>query len=298
MSVKSPGSEPIYKRLYAFREMVADLLLVLLEFQSKDDRTMALRVLEYTAMLYREMLRERRLADGFLPPVLPVVLYNGDAPWRSASNMRELVAPTGPALARFQPSQCHIVLDERRIASDDPRLQELTKAVVLVEQSRSPQDLLRVVGLLLQALGTGSEELKQAFADWLSVLSRRLAGVSQTRPATLPSLREVKMTLEERVAEWHKPYIEQGREEGREEGISLGREEGMRLAREARQEAIDQQRQMLRRQVAVRFGGEVADRVGRVLATESNPERLAEAGEAVARCATGDQLLATLQDPR
>ena len=344
MSAKPPGSDPIYKRLYAFREMVADLLrslfpddalgadygslerlpaeyvgdnyrlrrgdtvwrlraraaedrggwlhvLVLLEFQSKDDRTMALRVLEYTAMLYRELLREHRLApDGFLPPVLPVVLYNGDAPWRSASDMRELVAPTGPALARFQPSQSHIVLDERRIAADDPRLQELTKAVVLVEQSRSPQDLLRVVSLLLQALGTGSEELKQAFADWLFVLSRRLAGVSQTRPATVPSLREVKMTLEERVAEWHKPYIEQGREEG----ISLGREEGLRLAREARQEGVDQQRQMLRRQVAVRFGGAVADRVARVLASESDPERLADVGEAVMRCATGDDLLAAL----
>lgn len=96
------------------------------------------------------------------------------------------------------------------------------------------------------------------------------------------------MTLEERVAQWHKPYIEQGREEGRAEGISLGREEG---AREARQEAVDQQRQLLRRQVAVRFGAAAADRVSRALATESDPERLADVGEAILRCATGDELL-------
>ena len=350
MCTKTPGSDPIYKRLYAFREMVADLLrsifpddalgadygslerlpaeyvgddyrhrrgdsvwrfraraaegrggwlhvLVLLEFQSKDDRTMAVRVLEYTAMLYRELMRDGRLgADGLLPPVLPVVLYNGDAPWRSAAEMRTLVAPTGPALAPYQPSQRHIVLDERHWSADDPRLRELTKAVVLVEQSRSPQDLLRVVGLLLNALGAGREELAQAFADWLSLLSRRLAGVPAAPPPTGQSLQEVKMTLEERVAQWHKPYIQQGREEGlslgREEGLSRGREEGLRLAR---QEAVEQQRQLLRGMAAVRFGAMAADGVARALANEPDPVRFAEVGEAIARCATSAELLQALE---
>ena len=104
MSDKAPGSDPIYKRLYAFPEMVADLLrsvlpadalgtldlstldkmsasyvgdnyrrrrgdavgrvrradrwayvMVLLEFQSSSDAAMALRVMEYTVMLYKEL---------------------------------------------------------------------------------------------------------------------------------------------------------------------------------------------------------------------------------------------------
>ena len=168
-----PGSDPVYKRLYAFPEMVADLLrslfpddalgadydslrrlpaeyvaddyrqrrgdavwrlnaesaqggwlhvLVLLEFQSTDDPSMALRVLEYTAMLYRELLREGSGGGELLPPVLPVVLYNGDLPWRSAAQVRDLVARTGSALSPYQPSQRHVVLDERRAAADDPRL--------------------------------------------------------------------------------------------------------------------------------------------------------------------------------
>ena len=57
-------------------------MLVMLEFQSRDDPGMALRVLEYTAMLYRELLRED-WGGAPLPPVLPVVLYNGHRPWRS-----------------------------------------------------------------------------------------------------------------------------------------------------------------------------------------------------------------------
>ena len=39
------------------------------------------------------------------------------------------------------------------------------------------------------------------------------------------------VSLEERVAEWPRPYIRQGREEGRREGISLGREQGISLGR-------------------------------------------------------------------
>ena len=335
MNAKAPGSDPIYKRLLAFPEVVADLLrsllpenlgidesslrklpaeyvaddyrqrrgdtvwrvraraegrrgwlhvLVLLEFQSTDDETMALRVLEYTAMLYRELVREgHRGPDRLLPPVLPVVLYNGDAPWRSASEVRDLIATTGRALAPFQPSQRHIVLDERRTRADDPNLGDLTRAMVRVEQSRSPEDLARVATFLKDRLRDGRNELRQAFADWLEALMRRLEGAAEAAEQPKRSLEEVTMTLEERVAEWPKPYIRQGREEGLDEGIRQGREEG-------RGEGIAQQRLLLRRQAAERFGTVTGDRLAYILA-EADPERLAEVGMAIVRCATGDELL-------
>ena len=159
MSENTPGSDPIYKRLYAFPEMVADLLrsvlpaaafdaldlstldkvpasyvgddfrqrhgdavwrvyaagrwtyvLVLLEFQSSSDAAMALRVLEYTVMLYKELLRTKRATLGDLPPVLPIVLYNGESPWSAAQDVADLIGETGPALLAYQPSQRHLVL--------------------------------------------------------------------------------------------------------------------------------------------------------------------------------------------
>ena len=108
------------------------------------------------------------------------------------------------------------------------------------------------------------------------------------------------VSLEERVAEWPKPYIRQGialgreegislgREEGREEGISLGREEGISLGRE---EGIEQQRQMLRRLAAVRFGAAIGDRLAVAIGAEGDPQRLMEVAEAIVRCATGSELL-------
>jgi predicted transposase YdaD len=53
-------------------------LYVLIEFQSTVDRFMALRVLTYVGLLCQDLVRQRVL-DGVkrLPPVLPIVLYNG-----------------------------------------------------------------------------------------------------------------------------------------------------------------------------------------------------------------------------
>ena len=67
-------------------------VLVLLEFQSTAaDRTMALRMLDYTAGLYRDVLRESRARR--LPTVLPIVLYHGKRPWRAREEVAELADP-------------------------------------------------------------------------------------------------------------------------------------------------------------------------------------------------------------
>lgn len=67
---------------------------------------MALRNLEYTALLYRELERRGELGTpGTWPPVLPVVLYNGEARWTAELEMRELIAPVPSLLGPCQPSQ-------------------------------------------------------------------------------------------------------------------------------------------------------------------------------------------------
>ena len=54
------------------------------------------------ALLYEELVRNGAVASGEpLPPVLPLVLYNGARPWRVAREMGELIAAVGPELARF-----------------------------------------------------------------------------------------------------------------------------------------------------------------------------------------------------
>ena len=76
------------------------------------------------------------------------------------------------------------------------------------------------------------------------------------------------MSLEERVAQWREPYIQQG--------ISLG---------------MEHERQLLRRQAAARFDSGTAERLAAVIGAEADPQRLEEVGEAIVLCATGGELL-------
>ena len=246
-------------------------VLVLLEFQSRDDPDMALRILEYTALLYRERLRNEALApDGLRPPVLPVVLYNGEARWTAALEVRELVSPVGPSLSPYQPSQRYLVLDERHVEEDDLPSRNLMKAVVGLEQSRTTADLLRVVVALQEWLPTGRDgELMRAFAEWVRRLEKRLApaGAEELPPAE--TLQEVRMTLEERVSQWPKEWFQQGFERG-----------------------LEHERALLCRQVASRFGVDTAEPLSAALAGTTDPDRLADIGDWLVRCDTGEEFLA------
>ena len=79
------------------------------------------------------------------------------------------------------------------------------------------------------------------------------------------------MTLVERVAEWPKQWLR----EGREQGVAEGREQG-----------VDQQRALPCRQAAARFDADAAARLADLLAPIVDPERLAEVGDWLVRCET------------
>ena len=125
-------------------------LLVLLEFQAQDDRWMALRILTYTGLLLLELARNQppEVAGERLPAVLPVVLYNGTEPWTAAPDMGSLITPVGPWLAPYQPAQRYYLIDLQRVAADDLPYRNLLRAVARLEQSRSPEDVMRAVKAL------------------------------------------------------------------------------------------------------------------------------------------------------
>ena len=82
--------------------------------------------------------------------------------------------------------------------------------------------------------------------------------------------------LEHRMDEWEQEWFRQGREEG----IRRGREEGRA-----------EERALLLRLAARRFGADTAEALGRLLEGVDDADRLAEIGEMVVDCRTGGDLL-------
>ena len=243
---------------------------LLLEFQSRVDRFMALRILAYVALLYQQLVRDGELSpEGLLPPVLPVVLYNGERRWRAPQDVSELVETVPGALSRYAPRLRHLLLDEG--AYDEKALAEqrnLVAALFRLERACDPDAVAEVLGGLAEWLGAPQQSsLRRAFTVWLGrvLLPARVPGVE------IPELRElaeVRSMLAERVKEWTRQWkaeglaegreegrrlgLEEGRQEGREEGRQEGREEGRQ---EGRQEGREEgERRLLRRQLERRFG--------------------------------------------
>ena len=144
-------------------------LVVLLEFQATVDSAMALRMLTYTALLYQRLDADGVLRDhGALPPVLPVVLYNGRGPWTAPVEMTDLVAAGSDLLAPYQPSQRYYLLDGARVAGADLPADNLVSALIALEKTRDParlRDALQALGDLLRA--QGDDHLTRAFVTWL-----------------------------------------------------------------------------------------------------------------------------------
>ena len=84
--------------------------------------------------------------DGAVPPVPPLVLYNGEARRRAAVEVGESIAPVGPELAPYQPSQRHVVVDERHVGVEDLPASNPMAAVSGLARSRPPEDVVRVAG--------------------------------------------------------------------------------------------------------------------------------------------------------
>ncbi len=215
------------------------------------------------------------VAGERLPAVLPVVLYNGAEPW-TAPDVGSLITPVGPWLAPYRPAQRYHLID-------------LFRAVARLEQSRSPQDVMRAVKTLRRWLSRrDAEELQRAFVDWLRQMAERMAPPGAMVPA-IRALEEASMTLVERVVEWPKQWLREGREQGVAEGraqeVAEGREQGLT-------QGFHQQRALLCGLAGARFGADATARLADLLAPVSDPDRLAEAGDWRVRCETAATLFA------
>jgi flagellar biosynthesis/type III secretory pathway protein FliH len=215
---------------------------LLIEFQSTIDRFMAVRILVYLGLLYQDLIRIGHVTgERQLPPVLPVVLYNGNRRWNAPEEISELIVPVPGGLDRYRPQLRYLLVDEGRYADSELAVQRnLAAALFRLEKSRGPDDVQQVLAALVEWLEAPEQSsLRRAFTVWLKrvFLPGRMPGVALLE---LNDLQEVRSMLSERVIEWTEQWKQQGLEEGRLKGLQEGRQEGLQ---EGRQEGLQEGRQ-------------------------------------------------------
>lgn len=193
-------------------------IYLLLEFQSTDEPFLAVRVFDYDAGLYRQLVKALRPRRGDrLPIVLPVVVYRGQPAWRSETEVFELIEDGPAELTAYLPHLRFLLLDanayppEQAAAMGNP-----VACLFWLESSRELE--VKPIEALDQLLSDPEHaDLRRAFALWLTqvFLPSRLPEV--TAPEVM-NLEEVSPMVTEHAIDWTKPMLDKGLREGRREG--------------------------------------------------------------------------------
>ena len=172
-AMKKRDSDVVWSAQLKNSEQIIYLYL-LLEFQSGVDKSMPIRMLQYVAALYDDLNKQKRLSlKQGLPPVFPIVLYNGQAQWTAKPDLHSLYKNLPDYLAPYQPQLRYYLIDEERV--EDAKINSVINGISTIfsfekaheyaQARHSTQKLVRY----LESLGEDKRALAMAVLKWVTV---------------------------------------------------------------------------------------------------------------------------------
>jgi hypothetical protein len=196
-------------------------LLLMLEFQSSPDRWMALRVMVYAGLVWQHLIKEKRMTtDGRLPPVFPVVVYNGDPGWIMPLSLDPLIGlPPESPLWQWQPQVRYHIIDEGAFSETDLASRDTLAALLFrLENCREADQVIALVDAVIDWFRRhdGFDALRPMFA---ALAGRVVTMTDGAAPSVQVSenLLEVRTMLATRAAEWKQQWRQEGQQEGKAE---------------------------------------------------------------------------------
>jgi len=201
-------------------------------------------------LLYQDIVKSEQLKKGvLLPPILPLVLYNGSKEWVSPLELNSLFESVPEPFRQYQPQVKYLLIDEGRYADEllEP-LENIVAVLFRLENSVSSQQFENALDSLIKWLQKPDQvNLQRIFTLWIKrvLLPRKLVG---QKVPDLTQLHEIKTMLAERNDQWTKTWEQHGIEKGIEKGIEQGIEQGIEKGRQQGEATI------LLRQLTKKFG--------------------------------------------
>ena len=279
-------------------------LVLLFEFQSKEDKRMATRALLETAMCYQSFAEGRGAgAEGEASAVLVVVVKSFEGRWRgSPSKASELEKLVPEELRPFIYGQRVVLLDEQaeaaKGASLDLRKAGRLRAGLALGYEEDPERVAQAFAVLERL---AAPALREAYLAWIRVQMIDWKGSGKT-VEQLKTLKEAAKVYTNQFARVAKAAQARGQKLGEARGQRIGEARGQKLGEargqelgEARGQKLGEARGLRRAYVETakwKFGADVAERLADVLAGVTDRSRLARMGRLLAECETGDELIA------
>jgi predicted transposase/invertase (TIGR01784 family) len=162
---------------------------LLLEMQSSVDFRMPYRMLLYQVEIWRYLLQNEEDALSNrktfqLPPIVPIVLYNGKQKWSAELEFRKLLANEnlfGSELLNFE----YLLIDVARYTEEELlSLSNTIGSVFLLDQTEDQEQLLNRLGKLMNTIQQLPTDSQQKFVAWMANI------LLQKLPENEPSLQQ------------------------------------------------------------------------------------------------------------
>ncbi|MBS0420664.1 MAG: Rpn family recombination-promoting nuclease/putative transposase [Proteobacteria bacterium] len=194
-------------------------LYLLIEFQSESDHWMAVRTQVYQGLLWQQVIDEQKLqVDALLPPLLLLVLYNGERRWKAATTTRELVAISPDSAPwPWQPLARYHLLDIGAFPKNElARRSSLVALLFRLEQRHSPEGARELVGEISRWFRQhgGHERLRGLFTE---LIREAFAGRGMSL-SEADNLLEVKNMFSIDYDGWEERWVAKGVAKGKAEG--------------------------------------------------------------------------------
>ena len=265
-----------------YREGSGRSLVLLLEFQSSVDQSMASRVLRYAGMAHDELTRQGESdADGKLR-LLSVVVHSGSRTWTAPGGATEIsVADDGELMLPLPYS--YLSLDVRRLAQHHPPSRNIVSTIFKLDALESPAEIIphmrELSEWLAKEVGAATADIVFAtILEWLASMTPRMfpdSGAARVVAKLQQEVREREnrmALLAERAKQWEAEWLQQGVNQGIDQGLA-------------------QERELLCRMAERKFNAATAEALARRLATVTDPAHLTEIGCRIIDCSTGAELL-------
>ncbi|QDQ27751.1 transposase [Chitinimonas arctica] len=218
-------TDTVWKVRLADQELYICLLV---EFQSTIDSTMALRVASYVTQLYLDLCKDpkRQLLteSGKLPPVLPIVLYNGAPRWSAPLELDELIEAGPGKLPDFRPHMRYMLLDQGAFQEQDLHgLENVVADIFRLENADNPEAGRRVIRGLKRYLAAPEHEgLRQVLKDWITRVLIPSKFPQLDWPAAqldeISDLQGVEAMMTNKMDLWAEEFVKKGEARGEARG--------------------------------------------------------------------------------
>jgi hypothetical protein len=190
---------------------------------------MALRMMVYMGLLYQELLKSGQISKkGLLPPVLPIVIYNGQKKWTASRQMADLISPTPLGFEMFRPQLEYFLLDEQRTDETEAlKTKNLVAAIIALEKSRSREKLYELMMLLTEWFKDPDQRnIRRIFSFWFKRAFFKKKHIEYEIDESIDKMSEVNTMFVDTVQVWIDEWKVEGKVEGKAYAIIEMLEDG------------------------------------------------------------------------